>query len=270
MAGRTRTSNNNSLFQALSQNANVSGQVGVSSEQKSDPSPIQNEPMSKTIKSFCQNISVLDPPDDVTAAIEIAKRNGKSYVQCQGTTTVFVDKNCFHRQCFCITQKEAKVYQAGDSLFSKSEIEVLSKRGLLQKTYQICHRHAPNLRIPFEYLKQLGLESELLDEAVRGGIIKIRKISRKEEDTELEDLIDQISVLVPYLSRIRRQEAADARSSLKLAIDNIIDANADNLPGRKNKLERIVNEIYSQINGQENMITKTELQESRKKKARNQ
>lgn len=212
------------------------------------------------MKQFCQNITAdRAVPRDVLAALEFAQTRDIKYVQCQGTTTVFGDKDCYHRQCRCITRNEKKLYAPDPFIFTATEIETMGNNGLLQLEYQICHRHSPSLRIPFPYLENLELASHEMEEQIRGGIIDIGKITTKSGDDEFNTLLAQISTLVPYLTHINRQEAADARASLKRAIDMIVGANVDDMPSHKRKLQSIVDGIYTHIDGAIDTVADTTL-----------
>ena len=235
-------------------NKQVGGSVGL--QKKKQPGvPGKKVPVktkkTKSIVNFCQNIKPDDDtPDDVKKVLALAKQKNNAYEQCQGTTTMFGTKNCYHRQCYCITKNDGVEHLPSDSIFSKSEIKTLEEKGLLNKKYKICHRHSPVLRIPFQYLQVLNLEALTMEEQILTGIIKIRKISRSEPNgSEVDKLMDEIATLIPYLIRLTRQEAADARASLKRSIDEIMDTEVDERPKQKRKLQGIVGDLYTLLNG---------------------
>lgn len=215
-----------------------------------------------SMRSFCPNITNdTSVPNDVKAALLIMKKKDQTYEQCAGTTTIFGNKDCVHRQCYCITKEPAARFPADHAIFSTTEIQALRGRGYLEKTYRICHRHSKKLRIPFEYLLVLGLYAKALDEKIRGGIIQVRAMATLHKDDAFDALLDDISGLVPYLSRIGRQEAADARSSLKHAIDELLIVGVDERPAKKAKLERVFNGMSSLINGSPDVLVDTKLED---------
>jgi hypothetical protein len=200
------------------------------------------------IKNFCQNINLEEKDPLLDKALDFAKRRNSKFARCEGTTTVFGDKNCYHRRCMCITQKDKLLFPPDPSIFSEEEIDTLEKMdgGITKLPYQICGRHSLTLRIPFVYLKKLTLFQKDLDEKILGGIIQIRKSSRDVPNDKIDSLIDEISAIIPYLTRISRQNAHNARASLKHAIDEYLDFDVDNK--RPDKLQKVVDDIYVQIN----------------------
>jgi hypothetical protein len=235
-------------------------------EEKDPEVPVAGvTPIDKSMKRFCPNITNdRETPPAVMKALTVLRRKDESYVQCEGTTTIFGNKDCVHRQCYCITKDDAKTYEADAQIFSITEISGLRDAGYLKKQYKICYRHSKKLRIPFVYLTVLDLIAKKLEAEIRGGVIQIRKLVQNKEDGQFDDILDDLLALIPYLSYINRQDAADARSSLKRALDNWTGAQVDDRPKKKLKLQGIVSAVHAQINGtpEEKNITTTIDEES--------
>jgi hypothetical protein len=245
--------------------------VGIGAEQKSpkteeekaDGPPPPRPGDQPTMKNFCNNIKADNTiPPDIKRLLVLAKTRNEDYNRCQGTTTVFGDKECMHRQCHCITKNAARTYVPDRTIFSEAEIVALAK--LVTIPYQICHRHSPILSIPFAYLKALNLDVKDMEEEIRGGIVRIRQLSVFGADVQTDILLDQLQSLVPYLTRISRQEAADARASLKRAIDEFSGSIVDERPAKRRRLEALVEVLYQQIDGTADSTIDTGLEVTKK------
>jgi hypothetical protein len=209
---------------------------------------------SKMLKTFCPNIKEGNvTPTAVEDALVVMKTKDTGYVQCAGTTTIFGAKDCVHRQCHCITRNAPQTYPADPEIFSKAELTTLASQKKLAKKYQICHRHIPSLRIPFEYLTVLELEKSTMDETIRGGIVRIRGLAGFSDNQEFDILLKNLGSLIPYLSEMSRQDAATSRAGLKRALDGLTAANSTERPLKVQKLQRAYKQVIDLI-GEENIV----------------
>jgi hypothetical protein len=215
-----------------------------------------------SMKTFCPFIKVREAPEDVLRAILALKKRDTNYMQCQGTTTLFGDKKCHHRRCLCITRNAARTFVLDPSIFSKEEMVTLTDAA--KKEYSICHRHSLKLRVPFDYLKLLQLEVSKMETEIRGGVVMIRK-NMIGKDPAMHTLLDLILDLVPQLGRISRQEAADARSSIKRGLDEFLrsETNETNRPQKLLKLNTVYDMLVAQIDGSDEDHANTSLERYR-------
>jgi hypothetical protein len=213
-----------------------------------------------SMRTFCPFIKDIPPPTDVLRALVALKNKDPSYVQCEGTTTIFGDKQCHHRRCLCITKNAARTFPLDPSIFSEGEMVTL--RDVADNKYSICHRHSLKLRVPFEYLILLRLKVSEMETDIRGGVVMIRK-NMIGTDPEMHNLLDLILALVPQLGHISRQEAADARSSIKRGLDEFLrsETNETNRTQKIRKLNTVYDMLAAQIDGDEKDHANTSLEE---------
>jgi hypothetical protein len=228
----------------------------------------RNNNVSKEFKNFCGNIINTASDDERNREEEIQKvitvlqktktDDTVKYVRCEGTTTVFGNKLCVQRQCRCVTKNQLEPFDPNNmNMFATSEKEILIAaiaENKLKSEYQLCNRHSSSIRLPFEYLKRLDLVAGEIESDIRGGILEIRKSSYG-GDT-IDGLLDNILTLIPFIANMGRENAHDARSSVKRALDDFILSEDE--PAKLQKIEEVYTSIHTAIN-QGNQAERTEI-----------
>ena len=226
---------------------------GVKSEEKKSNTPpppvLPPRAGQKGFTNFCPHLSKTSTtPQDVVELLATKEVQKRGYVQCAGTTTLFGQKDCVNRQCYCITKNAAETFPPSPAVFSTAEMETLVNAGLTTTPYQMCNRHATTLRIPFAYLHALELKQTELADAIEGDILFTRDRATETDDSELVQLMDLMDKLLRHIKeRTGRQEASNARASIKRAFDHFTSDDDVNRSTKRKRLTTTMETMFDII-----------------------